>query len=261
MGKNNLKMVAQAIILAALGLTSCTGVSPSSFYAQQEQQRYKVIDHIVSCNVTVMYPTGVGSGVVYRKNGKCYVLTASHIIADPPETILQDNNGHDFAEPLINQTFGTKSILICKNTDEGDICFAIKGKLAYVDPYNDFAILEFEREPAHEPEISEFYLDRLKVGERIFVVGNSTLDIDSIATGIIQHPNRDPIADQTSRRFIQTDCAGGPGCSGGGLYREVDGKCIGIVLLKNESGLCLYAMPITKIKEILLNSCRKDLAP
>lgn len=261
MGKNHLGMVAAATIVAALGLASCTGVSPSSFYEQQETEKYKVIDHIIGCNVVVMYPDGVGSGVVYRKNGKHYVLTASHIIADTPEIITQDPKGDDLSEPLVNQTFGTKPILICSKDNEDSLQFASVGKVAYVDPHNDFAILELEREPPNEIQSSEFYTGKVRVGERVFTVGNTTLDANNVSSGIIQHANRDPLADPSDRKFIQTDCAGGPGLSGGGLYRAIDGKCIGIIIIKNSTGQCLYAMPITKIREVLSNSSRKDLTP
>ena len=189
------------------------------------------------------------------------MLTASHVVADPPEIITSDPKGDDLPEPLVNQTFGTKPILVCAKDNEDAVRFASVGKVAYVDPYNDFAILELEREPSNEIQSSEFYTGKVRVGERVFTVGNTTLDANGLSSGIIQHTNRDPLADPSERKFIQTDCAGGPGLSGGGLFRAIDGKCIGIIIIKNEMGQCLYAMPITKIREVLSNSSRKDLTP
>lgn len=244
MGKNHLKVVAAATIVAALGLASCTGVSPSSL----DETRYAVIDHLIACNVAVMYPTGVGSGVVYRKNGKHYVITASHVIVD--ETVQGEC-----------PTFGTKPILICSMKQDGnEICFASPGKLVFVDPENDFAILEFQTEPTNEVQVCQFYFGNLRIGDRVYAVGNSSLDINSISTGIVQHSNRNSVLDKTDRKFIQTNCSGGPGLSGGGLYLE-NGMCIGIVILKNESSQSMYAMPITKIREIVSQTANKDIAP
>lgn len=244
MGKKHFKMVATATILAALGLASCTGVSPSSLDAP----RYEVIDHLIACNVAVMYPTGMGSGIVYEKNNKHYVLTASHVIVDE-------------AEKDVCPTFGTKPILVCvMKQNENEVCFASPAKLVFVDPENDFAILEFEKEPTNEVQVSIFHFGTIHVGDRVYAVGNSSLDINSVSTGIIQHTNRSPLADKGKRKFIQTNCSGGPGLSGGGLYLE-NGSCIGVVILKNESSQTLYVMPITKIREVVSQSCVKDIAP
>ncbi len=244
MGKNHLKVVAAATIVAALGLASCTGVSPSSFDAPQ----YEIIDHLIACNVAVMYPSGAGSGVVYAKNGKHYILTASHVVVD--EEV-----------PNACPTFGTKPILICSMQKDGnEICYASPAKLIFVDPENDIAILEFEKEPTNEVQVSQFYFGNIRIGDRVYAVGNSSLDINSVSTGIVQHTNRSPIADKGKRKFIQTNCSGGPGLSGGGLYLE-NGACIGIVILKNESSQSLYVMPITKIREIVSQSCNKDISP
>ena len=238
MGKNHQRMAAFAVSLASLGLVSCMGISPSAFYEQQEVQRYQVIDHALQANVMIFY-------------GKQYVLTAAHNLLDPvdEECLIANSITH-----------GTQKAIVIGVNQVNNIEFSASGKCVFIDTMVDFAILELEG-TNHEIKKSEFHYGDTRIGDRVFTVGNSALDINTVATGIVQHGKRISMHGDGQVEYIQTDCAGGVGLSGGGLYREIDGKCIGIVVMKNERSQSLYAVPIKKIREVIGNSERKDVCP
>lgn len=251
MGKNHQRMAAFAVSLASLGLVSCMGISPSAFYEQQEVQRYQVIDHALQANVMIFYGKQGGSGVLYSKNGKQYVLTAAHNLLDPvdEECLIANSITH-----------GTQKAIVIGVNQVNNIEFSASGKCVFIDTMVDFAILELEG-TNHEIKNSEFHYGDTRIGDRVFTVGNSALDINTVATGIVQHGKRISMHGDGQVEYIQTDCAGGVGLSGGGLYREIDGKCIGIVVMKNDRSQSLYAVPIKKIREVIGNSERKDVCP
>ena len=49
--------------------------------------------------------------------------------------------------------------------------------------------------------------------------------------------------------------------SGGGIFLQSTGECIGIISMKNSSNNSLYAVPMCTIRDAILNSKNKELAP
>lgn len=268
MGKINLAATVLAVAFSVVGLNACKGISPSSFYEQLESRRRETIQQVVSCNVAISYNEGLGSGVVYRKNGELYAMTASHVIADEKQSI--NIMTADVAGPCIvidSQTYGTKEILVfavIENTTK--VCYACKAEMMIVIPEVDVAILKLKDVPEYTDKMgnSTFDFSIPSIGERVYAVGNSCYEVGTLSTGIVQHGNRKTINKSNNNEemtFIQSDCSGGPGLSGGGLFLQNTGSCIGIISMKNGLNNSIYAVPMHSIRDAILKSAKKELCP
>jgi S1-C subfamily serine protease len=265
MGKVKLAAAALAVAFSAVGLNACKGVSPSSFHEQMESNRRKVITQVVSCNVAISYGDGLGSGVVYRKNGNLYALTAAHVVADEKQIVtITPETDKEFSLSLEAQTYATKDILVfAVEENTTNVCYACKAEMVLVLPDVDVAILKLVDIPEFLGSMgnSTFDFSIPDIGERVYAVGNSSYEVGTLSTGIVQHGNRKPMGKPGDMPYIQSDCSGGPGMSGGGIFLQSTGECIGIISMKNSSNNSLYAVPMCTIRDAILNSKNKELAP
>lgn len=146
---------------------------------------------------------GGGSGFIVSPDG--YILTSSHVVADP----------------------------------EADYTIIFEPKKKYPakilarDPINDIAILKIKGENFPFLELSDS--DRIELGQTVIAIGNALGEFhDTISTGVISGMSRaitafsgfSPKSAQL-RGLIQTDAAINPGNSGGPLV-DIEGKVIGI---------------------------------
>lgn len=156
-------------------------------------------------------PAGVGSGVIYKKEGgKAYVVTNNHVVegASQIEITLED---------------GTK----------------VSARLLGADIWTDLAVVEME--DAAVQDVIEFGdSDKLKRGQTAIAIGNPLgLGFSgSVTVGVISGKERsipvDLNGDQTvdwNAEVLQTDAAINPGNSGGALV-DLNGQLIGINSMK-----------------------------
>ncbi len=171
---------------------------------------------------------GIGSGVVFSKDG--YILTNSHVVEDATEikVILTDNRQYD------GKIIGIDSVhdIAVLKVNGGDLPFAKLGKSA-----------------------------ELIIGEWAIAVGNpyGFLIKDSkpsVSVGVISAVNRDFAENEQGkiyRRMIQTDAAINQGNSGGPLV-NIYGEVIGInTFIFSESGGNIgigFSIPIDRVKKI-----------
>jgi len=262
-----MRNIAAAALIAALptvGLNACKGVSPLSFHESMESQRTVVIRRILSCNVAVSYDGALGSGVVYRKDGKLYALTAAHVVEDTPQAIAAFAVNGSAPIPFIARTHGTKDILVFAVEEDGTkVCYACKADMILVFPEEDIAVLQLQEIPGLMESVgnSTFDFSTPTIGDRVFAVGNTSFEVGTLSAGIIQHGNRKPAGSLGEQRYVQSDCTGGPGMSGGGLFLQSTGACIGIVSMKSDITGSIYAVPMSKVKISIFNSLRKDVCP
>jgi|694.fasta_scaffold01222_47 S1-C subfamily serine protease len=264
MRMRNLAAAALAVALPTVGLNACKGVSPLSFHESMEAQRTVVIRRIISCNIAISYNNALGSGVVYRKDGKLYALTAAHVVEDEPTTVAAFSVNGSAPIPFVTKTHGTKDILVFAVEENGtNVYYACKADIVLVVPEEDIAVLQLQEIPGLVENIgnSTFDFSTPTIGERVFAVGNTSFEIGTLSAGIVQHGNRKPAGSTGEQRFVQSDCAGGPGMSGGGLFLQSTGECIGIVSMKSDITGSIYAIPMSKVKTSILNSLRKDVCP
>ncbi|WP_261131376.1 S1C family serine protease [Bacillus sp. Marseille-Q3570] len=155
-------------------------------------------------------PTGVGSGVIYKKEGgKAFVVTNAHVVANATqiEIALAD---------------GTK----------------LEAELLGSDQIMDLAVLQVDGSKIKE--VAEFgNSSNLKPGEPAIAIGNPLGNFPGTVTqGIVSaadrtigvDPNQDGQPDWQAE-VIQTDAAINPGNSGGALI-NIKGQVIGINSMK-----------------------------
>jgi len=222
---------------------------PASWDDQQqlaEENRLDRIDHMVNSGVKVLYMGGHGSGVLFVRGDEIYVITAAHVIRDRhqapfgPFGFLPKNMNPTLI--LAKKTYGTRPIWIYRhrqgvNLYRTDVYTA---EVIAVDGPTDAAILRIKNvTPANFPGLNSgasFDLRNnktLRRGMKTIHVGNFGDSIEAVTNGVIanpQHPLKGGPPPWPNFRVIQTTNMCAPGSSGGGVYLEGNGKCIGILV-------------------------------
>ena len=147
-------------------------------------------------NNQVQFEKGVGSGVVFRKDG--YIVTNNHVISGAKEIIVSLADGR-----------------------------SLNGKLVGVDEITDLAVVKVDADDLPAAEFGDS--DDIMVGEPAIAIGNPMgLEFKgSVTSGVISALNRTLDINERQVKLIQTDAAINPGNSGGALV-NADGKVIGI---------------------------------
>jgi S1-C subfamily serine protease len=174
---------------------------------------------------------GMGSGTIFDSNGK--ILTNNHVIDGAKEITVTLKDG---------RVLNGKSVGNC--------------------PQHDIAIIQVKEKDLPVAKLGDS--DRLRVGERVFAVGNpfGLAGGPTVTSGVISALNRSI----KSKRFVmenlvQTDAAINPGNSGGPLVDEC-GRVIAIntAIIPYAQGIG-FAIPINSAKnckqEILVNGNKK----
>ena len=168
---------------------------------------------------------GSGSGWVLDKQG--HVVTNYHVV-----------QGSDF----VNVTLG-----------EGD---TVPAEVIGVNPRNDIAVLKVNVDPNRLSPVALGESETLRVGQKIFAIGNPFGLNRTMTIGIISSLDRslDSKNGQEIRNVIQIDAALNQGNSGGPLL-DSDGKLIGmntaIATLNGGNSGVGFAVPARTIKRIV----------
>lgn len=210
------------------------------------QLNTSVVEKILSNAVTVIYSSqehemGMGSGILYSKNGKWYVMTAAHVVAD-------------------EKTYGCGKILVMFTPYDSDMStHSWIGKLAACNEKMDAAIIELDGTGEKEMAGATFMRDTPKVGQGVYAVGNPAGDINTVTEGIVCHNRRR--VDWCETRHLQITCNGAHGSSGGGVYSADTGECLGIVVRLNSESRILMILPTNRVIEWMHSNNLSDIAP
>lgn len=156
---------------------------------------------------------GVGSGVIYRRDG--YVVTNSHVVQDAREV----------------------NIAFADGSEE-------RGEVVGSDPSTEIAVVRVDREDLPAARFAEAGTN-LVPGQLAVAIGSPSGFQSTVTAGIISGLNREIPANVTGGRqeealvdLIQTDAPISPGNSGGALLNR-DGEVVGInvAYLPPESGV------------------------
>lgn len=168
---------------------------------------------------------GSGSGAVLDPEG--HIITNFHVVdgADQIEVTLASNNSYP-------ATF-------------------VGG-----DKEHDIAVLKIDAEEDLQP-ISLGSSNNLRVGQRVYALGNPFGWDGTLTTGIISSlnrnlPSRVPGRDMVA--LIQTDAAMNPGNSGGPLLNtkgQMIGMCVAIATKTGQNAGVGFAIPIDRIKQFV----------
>jgi S1-C subfamily serine protease len=188
-----------------------------------------VVTKTVSYDRFFMLPSeseGAGSGSVLDKRG--YILTNYHVVEDANKVWVTLPGGKDPYE----------------------------GELVGKDPENDIAVLKINAPPEELFPVPIGNSDNLRVGQRVFTLGNPFGLEGTLTTGIISNLNR-TLPSRTGREMksiIQTDAAMNPGNSGGPLL-DTGGRMIGMnVAIATKTGQNAglgFAIPVNRIRQVV----------
>ena len=169
---------------------------------------------------------GSGSGSVIDKNG--HVLTNYHVVEDAQEIQVTLYGGKAYPASLIGY-----------------------------DPGHDIAILKIDAPPELLFPITFGTSQNLKVGQRVYALGNPFGLEGTMTTGIISNLNRtlpSRVEGLDMKSIIQTDAALNPGNSGGPLL-DTSGRMIGMnVAIATKSGQNAglgFAIPVSRITRFI----------
>ncbi len=240
------------VILAFLGVLVALGQpdtpQPAGFGDQLEsaaENRLDRIEHMAASGVKIIYSNGHGSGVLFVRGEEVYILTAAHVIEDRrgrrgsfgflPQQLILD-------VVRLSRSYGTSSIWIQRHRQSVDVYTTdiYAAEVIAVNGHADAAILRVKNvTPKNFPGLdggAVFDLRNnklLRKGMKTIHVGNFHNSIEAVTEGVIANPQQPlkhgagPLPDF---RVIQVTNMIAPGSSGGGIYLEGNGKCIGIVV-------------------------------
>lgn len=169
-------------------------------------------------------PRGAGSGFVWDEQG--HIVTNYHVIAEASQARIRLSDGRDYSAVLVG-----------------------------VSPENDLAVLKINvpLKPPRPILIGES--DNLKVGQKVFAIGNP-FGLDwTLTTGIVSALDRS-IGNENDKidHLIQTDAAINPGNSGGPLLDSA-GRLIGVnTAIFSPSGAYAgvgFAIPVDTVNRIV----------
>jgi len=224
----------QATPLASASLT------PNPSLTQEELTNIRVYDganrgvvgvvtKIISYDHFFMLPSeteGAGSGSVLDKAG--HILTNFHVVEDA-KTVFVTLPG-------------------AKDPYEGTVV----GK----DPENDIAVLKINAPPEELFPVPIGTSENLRVGQRVYTLGNPFGLEGTLTTGIISNLNRTlpSRSGHEMKSIIQTDAAMNPGNSGGPLL-DTSGRLIGMnVAIATKTGQSAglgFAIPVNRIRQVV----------
>ena len=169
---------------------------------------------------------GAGSGSVLDKQG--HILTNFHVVEGANKVWVTLPGGKDPYE----------------------------GELVGQDKDNDIAVLKINAPPEELFPVPIGTSDNLRVGQRVYTLGNPFGLEGTLTTGIISNLNR-TLPSRSGREMksiIQTDAAMNPGNSGGPLL-DTSGRLIGMnVAIATKSGQSAglgFAIPVNRIRQIV----------
>src|SRR3954468_19125901 len=188
-----------------------------------------VLTKMVSHDRFFMLPSpaeGAGSGSVLDKQG--HILTNYHVVEDANKVWVTLPGGKD----------------------------PFEGEIVGEDPDNDIAILKINAPPEELFPVPIGASENLRVGQRVYTLGNPFGLEGTLTTGIISNLNR-TLPSRTGhemKSIIQTDASMNPGNSGGPLL-DTGGRMIGMnVAIATKTGQSAglgFAIPVNRIRQIV----------
>jgi S1-C subfamily serine protease len=170
-------------------------------------------------------PRGTGSGFIWDDAG--HVITNNHVIEGASGAQVRLADGRSFYAERVGRS-----------------------------PYHDLAVLRIRTGADHPPALPLGTSSDLKVGQKVFAIGNP-FGLDwTLTTGIVSALNRElPTSEGMAiRDLIQTDAAINPGNSGGPLLDSA-GRLIGVnTAIFSPSGAYAgvgFAVPVDTVNRVV----------
>jgi S1-C subfamily serine protease len=176
-------------------------------------------------------PRGTGSGFIWDESG--HIITNFHVVEDASEATIRLSNGKDYPATLVGSS-----------------------------PAHDLAVLKININNKHSPPLPIGTSHDLKVGQKVYAIGNP-FGLDwTLTNGIVSALDRSLTEDNgnTVEHLIQTNAAINPGNSGGPLLDSA-GRLIGIntaIYSPNGANAGIgFAVPVDTINRVVPQLIRK----
>ncbi len=170
-------------------------------------------------------PRGTGSGFIWDEAG--HVITNNHVLQGASGAQVRLADGRSFDAELVGRS-----------------------------PYHDLAVLRIRVDADAPPPLPIGISEDLRVGQKVYAVGNP-FGLDwTLTTGIVSALNRELPTDSglSIRDLIQTDAAINPGNSGGPLLDSA-GRLIGVnTAIFSPSGAYAgigFAVPVDTVNRVV----------
>lgn len=175
--------------------------------------------------------TSAGSGLLITKDG--YAITNTHVVT---------NNAvpcSNITVKIAGENVGARIIALGDN--QGGLGSGV-----------DLALLKLDRVPYKATVIELGDFDKVRIGQRVYVIGNSLGYGTCITNGIVS----DKLRNVNGKMLLMTDCAVNGGNSGGPMFDE-NGVTIGVIV----SGITAaegmnFAIPISTVKDFIMTAGR-----
>jgi len=169
---------------------------------------------------------GSGSGAILDKSGR--IITNYHVVEDARDIDVTLSSNKTYPAKLVGH-----------------------------DKVQDIAVLQIDAPPEELYPIAMGRSDNLRVGQRVYVLGNPFSWDGTLTTGIISSLNRNLPSREEGHEMeslIQTDAAMNPGNSGGPLLdsgSRMIGMCVAIASKTGQNSGVGFGIPIDRIKRIV----------
>lgn len=168
-----------------------------------------------------------GSGLLINKIGYC--VTNAHVVSDKTGRVYPE-----IQAKLAGETVKAYVMVLADNQGghgKGD----------------DLAVLRLERVPSKACPVKLADFNKVRIGEEVFVIGNSLGYGTCITSGIVSDKSRNV----NGKMLMMTDCAVNGGNSGGPIF-NAEGNVIGVICsgIDGAEGMN-FAIPTTTVKKCL----------
>ena len=207
-------------------------------------------------SVVVKGSRSFGTGVVVdaSPDGKSItILTANHVLRIQKRVLEEDADGNMKIKLKVGYA---DSVLV---SDQYSVVYT--ANVIARDTALDVALVRITSSSVIETTLKpvpHIRTSSLFIGEDVFILGNKLALTWSFSFGKIMEPRRLWPGAQNEQSFIQTDAITNVGDSGGGLF-DARGSLIGIILLKHQRSLVGFAIPVSDVCKLELESKMKEV--
>jgi len=197
----------------------------------------KCIGGVLELYYSSMFTGWSGSGYIITDDG--YAITNAHVVTDA------SNNKFRIVKELEAHVSGKKlrAAVLAVGDDKAGSGSGV-----------DLALIKLNDMPegVHKVNFGDF--DKLRNGERVYIIGNSRGQGSCITAGIVS----DLVRSVGGKPHMMTDCAMNPGNSGGPIFNK-DGEVIGTVdCYRPDSKGMNYTIPLPLVTAFI-QACEKSL--
>jgi S1-C subfamily serine protease len=196
-----------------------------------------------------------GSGTVFKRNGRTYILTAAHVIEELKQVVEDDENGKGKRVLWRDAWVVLERVKDGRKTGElrllAKVVFATKSE---EDGGDDVAVLE-----VYEGDLFPYSAVPLPKGKSVWV-GQECWHVGSLYGEFVNSVSRGIIAAVGrllhGKTFYQTSTTAAPGSSGGGVFVvDEDGQLYWAGMLTRGAGQTVnFVVPIERVRAALRSS-------